>query len=298
MSKSINPVRWIGLLCVLSMLCGCATKQVGPQDGESPPAYWQDLPEVRPTDRPPISPKPAQPPKRGKKDLTLVKRAVTEKELRGFEQKDPDLHFERCLEILSRLNGKDREYIRDDIKHKRVLTIPKSFASYLDWSPLPATINGIGHLPKFILVVKDICFLGWYDRGKLIGDTYICIGKMPTWTKRGMYRIKEKDPSHMSTYPNAYGAPSLMPHAMRIYDRVWIHAGDVIGRNCSRGCINVPLYTSGKLYFWTDMGTPVLVIESLKDLGRDMSAVPTPPNPQPAKVVKPSAKKDSLKDIY
>ncbi|MEM5786636.1 MAG: L,D-transpeptidase [Syntrophobacteraceae bacterium] len=276
--------------------------------------YWEDLPEVRPVVRPPISPKLSASPPKTRKELGLVHRVVTEKELKAYEHRDPDLHFNRCIEILCRLNGKDKEYIRDDIKRKRALTIPRNFAAYKDWSPLPATITGTEKIPKFVLIVKDICFLGWYEKGRLVGDTYVCIGKMNTWTKRGMYRVKEKDPDHMSHYPNAYGEPARMPFAMRVYDRVWIHAGDVVGRNCSRGCINVPLFTSNKLYTWTQIGTPVLITESLKDLGRDvksgLSAGPasdtrtktdqrtgTPPKPSPEKPAKSEPRSNSIKDI-
>lgn len=256
------------------------------QQAENLPPYGEDIPEVRPVERSTPSRTKPQPRKTIQKEPAVVKRAITEKELRSLEQKDPELHFNRCIEILSRLNGKDREYIRSDIKRKRALTVPKDFVAYKNWSPLPTNIASTNHLPRFILIVKDICFLGWYERGKLAGDTYVCIGKMNTWTKRGFYRINDKDPQHMSTYPNAYGAPSLMPFALHIYDRVWIHAGDVTGRNCSHGCINVPLFTADKLYDWARVGTPVLITESLKNLARDVKLAMSskPKNAQPAAV--------------
>jgi lipoprotein-anchoring transpeptidase ErfK/SrfK len=204
------------------------------------------------------------------KDLAIVRRVITEKELRRLAEKDPNLEFYRCLEILSRLNKKDKEYIREDMKHKRPIAVPKNFSAYINWSPLPGSLTGTGRLPKLILVVKDIPFLGWYKNGKLVGDTYVCIGKMNTWTKRGIYRVNAKDRTHMSTYPNAYGTPSFMPWALHVYDRVWIHAGDVIGPNCSHGCINVPVAYADKLYNWADIGTAVVITESLRDLGRDI----------------------------
>lgn len=142
--------------------------------------------------------------------------------------------------------------------------------SYKDWSPLPEKITGARKFPKLILVVKDIPFLGWYQNGRLVGDTYVCIGRMNTWTKRGLFKVMGKDPSHMSTYPNAYGEPAFMPNALHIYDRVWIHTGDVIGPNCSHGCINVPIGHAQRLYDWANVGTAVLITESLKDLGRDI----------------------------
>jgi lipoprotein-anchoring transpeptidase ErfK/SrfK len=279
-----NPVLWTELLIVFLLLSGCAVKK--------PPVYLPpyDEAEDRPREQTAVTqPAEKQPPKKTKQDLAIVKRTITENELRKLEEKDPELDFYQCLAILSRLNLKDKEYIRADMKHKRLLKVPKDFSAYKEWSPLPRTITGIGKIPKFILIVKDIAFLGWYERGKLVNDTYVCVGKMRTWTKRGIYRVKDKDLNHMSDYPNAYGEPSIMPLALRIYDRVWIHAGDVIGPNCSHGCINVPLSHADKLYTWTEIGTVVMITESLKDLGSDMKAG-LPAIPQPAVPAKPVPK--------
>jgi hypothetical protein len=248
---------------------------VGNSPGEQTAAVAQ-VPEVRS-------------PVKAKKDLSVVRRTITEKELRKLQDKDPELDFYQCLAILSRLNLKDREYIRADIKHKRRMKVPKDFSAYKQWSPMPRAITGIGRIPKFILIVKDIAFLGWYEHGKLVNDTYVCVGKMSRWTRRGMYRVKDKDLNHMSDYPNAYGEPSLMPLAVRVYGRVWIHAGDVVGPNCSHGCINVPLSHAEKLYTWAEIGTVVMITQSLKNLGSDMKAE-LPALPQPGAPVKPVRK--------
>lgn len=309
MQKKFYSAHWIGLAIFFLLLSGCAVRQAEFQPGEdfptseAPPAPPPSEPPPRSTSSKPqrsTSSKPPRPAKKTPKDSPLVRRVVSEKELRGLERKDPDLHFQRCLEILAKINGKDREYIRYDIKKKRPLSVPRDFAQYKNWSPLPLALSGVDHFPKFILIVKDLCFLGWYERGRMTGDTYVCIGKMNTWTKRGVYRIDDKDIQHMSTYPNAYGNPSLMPFALHIYDRVWIHAGDVVGRNFSHGCINVPLFTAEKLYSWAEIGTPVLVTESLRDLGKDVQA--SFPQKQKPKAGGPPAKLDaqngSLKTLF
>ncbi|MHC1725820.1 MAG: L,D-transpeptidase [Syntrophobacteraceae bacterium] len=275
--------RGVSLFALL-LLSGCAVRPVPMQEAQylAPYEEEREAPAVRELGKSTPSPKQFRKPE--KKDLSTVHRRITEKELRQIEEKDPNLGFYRLLEILCRLNKKDKEYIREDMKHKKPLVVPKDFYSYRDWSPLPAHLTGVRQFPKFILVVKNIPFIGWYERGKLVGDTYICIGKQHTWTKRGMYRIKEKDSHHMSYYPNAHGDPSLMPHAMRVYDRVWIHTGDIIGPNCSHGCINVPLYHAEKLFSWTEIGTAVLITESLKDLGRDTKLGFTPDKKETAPV--------------
>jgi len=94
----------------------------------------------------------------------------------------------------------------------------------------------------------------------------------------------------MSTYPNAYGESAIMPDALHIYERVWIHTGDVIGPNCSHGCINVPIAYSEKLYDWADVGTAVLITESLKDLARDVKIAPLDKPPQQTTKMKAKGK--------
>ena len=171
------------------------------------------------------------------------------------------------MEILARLNLKDRTYIRQDMKSGKTLKVPYDFRAYISWTPLPNRIEEVEGAGKFILIVRDIPFIGWYSDGKLAGDTHVCVGKKRDWTKIGFYRALEKDVHHVSqSYKNAFGTPALMPYAIRIYGRVWIHGGDVTSGFCSHGCINLPLNAAEELFQWTDAGTPVLVVESLKDL--------------------------------
>ena len=278
MVRGLNPGLWIGTI-ILLLMSGCATTAVETEQiGVTQTEAEVIAPAPQPVAAPPRAPK--VPVKPVAKNFSTVRRVITEKELRRMEEKNPDMGFYRSLEILCRLNKKDKEYIRKDMKQKRPLIVPKDFASYKDWSPLPGTITDARKFSKLILVVKDIHFLGWYQNGRLVSDTYVCIGRMNTWTKRGLYRVTEKDPSHTSTYPNAYGEPSLMPSALHIYDRVWIHTGDVVGPNCSHGCINVPIAHADRLYDWAEVGTAVLITESLKDLGRDIKRVPVENQPQ------------------
>ncbi|MGA2404216.1 MAG: L,D-transpeptidase [Syntrophobacteraceae bacterium] len=289
MVRRLKPGLWIGAIALL-LMSGCATTPVDTEQIEFTPDETGVAPIAQ---QQAVAPHPPKAPvKPARKDFSTVRRVITEKEVRKLKEKDPALEFYRCIEILCRLNKKDKEYVREDMKLKRPLIVPKNFSSYNDWSPLPGNITGAARFPKLILVVKDINFLGWYQNGRLVSDTYVCIGKMNAWTKRGMYRVKEKDPSHISTYPNAYGYPAVMPNALHIYDRVWIHTGDVIGPNCSHGCINVPIAHAEKLYSWANVGTAVLITESLKNLGRDIKTAPLENRPQKA----PSAKVQGTED--
>jgi len=200
-------------------------------------------------------------------NLSWRERVITEKELSRLSEKDPDLTPSTALEILARLNTRARYYVADDIKNRQPLKVPNNFSAYKHWTPLPRYIPDIAALPKFILVVKDVPFLGWYIRGRLIGDSLICIGKSEGWTKDGIYKVQDKDADHISrSYTNAYGEPAPMPWALRIYEHVWIHAGDITGGYCSHGCLNLPLMAAQGLFNWANPGTPVMIVGSVRDV--------------------------------
>jgi len=60
---------------------------------------------------------------------------------------------------------------------------------------------------------------------------------------------------------------------IRVYERVWIHAGDVVGGFCSHGCINVPINSAEKLFYWADLKTPVLILDSLDRLEAELKKI-------------------------
>ncbi len=221
-----------------------------------------------------------------------TERKITKTEINRISASHVDLDHRTLMDILARLNARDRDYIEEDIEKGRKLKVPKDFRYYRNWTPLPRQISEVNHLPKFVLVVKSIPFIGWYERGHLLEDSYICIGKKGEWTKAGLYKILKKDENHVSaSYRNAYGQPALMPWALRIYGHVWIHAGDIEGPHCSHGCINLPIRPAARLFDWADTNTTVLVIESLKDLNKSLPRKPVKAAPDKnAPVKKPAIK--------
>ncbi|MFP5214050.1 MAG: L,D-transpeptidase [Acidobacteriota bacterium] len=252
-----RSVAWhvAGLVLICMMLAACGKRQVLVPSMEPPPP-----------------------------ETGWIERTVGEEDLKQAEAMDPDLTPAVCKQILARLNSVDKRYIAESMKKGKKLKVPRDFRAYKDWTPLPLRIDEVDDLDRFILVVKDIPFLGWYANGKLIDDTQICIGKKPTWTKAGLYQVTQKDIDHISSsYQNAYGTPALMPFALQIYGRVWIHGGDVIGGYCSHGCINLPLDPSQKLFEWAECGTTVLIVESIGNMGQMLKkhekalALSTPP---------------------
>lgn len=196
-----------------------------------------------------------------------TERTITNKELSKWQQQDRDLTLNRCYQILARLNVRAHYRIPEDIKEGKPLKVPNDFIEYKNWSPLPTYVDEANKLHKFVLIVKDIPFLGWYEKGVLVDDTYICVGKKWDWTRPGSYKVLTKDADHYSqSYPDASGNPAPMPWALRIYGHVWIHAGDVVGGYCSHGCINLPLDPAIQLFHWAKLGTTVVVLDSLAEL--------------------------------
>ncbi len=197
-------------------------------------------------------------------DRSWTERVISERELLDLERSDPSLDLNTCREILSRLNAKESFYIREDIRQGRKLKVPKDFNTYMDWTPLPARLPERLCVPKLILVVKDIAFVGWYESGVLVGDSQACTGASGQDTVAGSYRVVEKDAVHTSSsYPNDFGAPAWMPFSLRIYEAVWIHAGNVFGARCSHGCVILPIEKAEALFRWAEAGTPVLIVEKL-----------------------------------
>jgi hypothetical protein len=228
-------LSWLVFLCILAWGCGPKRAAMAPQ--------------------PPV------------RDTGYTERTLTTDELRRLTEQDPALTADAYLEILARLNRKDRFYVQQDLKNRKALKVPNDFRAHLGLTPLPSQLPCLAGTRKFILVVKDLAFLGWYEHGRLVTDTHVCIGKKREWTKSGLHRVIDKDIHHVSSkYRSAYGYPSFMPYALRIYGHVWIHGGDVTGGNCSHGCINLPLDAAEKLYSWANPGTIVVIVESLEDM--------------------------------
>jgi hypothetical protein len=215
---------------------------------------------------------------KGQPSLAVKQRIITEDEINKLTQQNPKLTLYVCQEILSRLNKKDRLYISEDMKEKHPLIVPVDFSAYLSWSPLPKTLPGGGDIPKLILVSKDIPFTGWYEYGRMKGDSLTCVGKQWGWTESGLYKVLDKaEDKYSNLYKNAYGEPAWMPYALRIYGAVWIHAGDVIGPYCSHGCINLSPRKAEELYHWANIDSPVVVVDALSDLNRFLSKLYFPP---------------------
>ncbi|MHC1742676.1 MAG: L,D-transpeptidase [Syntrophobacteraceae bacterium] len=251
----------LGLWAVLAFACGCASPQptVEPVFGnivqreEAPPAVVK---------KPSAAPKKAASSNPG-----WTERVLTLEELDRLGSEDPELSPSVGTHLLARLNVIAPYYVADAVREGQPLKVPNDFSAFKHWTPLPRTLHEVASVPKLIVIIKDLPFVGWYQNGRLVGDTYACIGKINSWTKSGVYRVLEKDIDHISrSYTNAYGLPAPMPWALRIYGHVWIHAGDITKGYCSHGCINLPVPIAPKLFEWATVQTPVVIVETMNEL--------------------------------
>lgn len=251
---------WWGMAGFLSMICGCATT-VEPVPSHLAAPTDVPLPSVHAVQ--PAA--PAEPVKSCETGWT--QRVITEDELADLYLNDQQLTPDEVKRILARLNIRDQCHIGEDIRRHRPMKVPNDFRSYKDWSPLPTWKAELKRWPKSILVVKDLFYLGWYEQGQQIGNTMACLGMRGQETQTGVFPVLEKDPDHYSkSYKNSYGKEAWMPWALRIYEAVWIHAGDITDKFCSHGCVTLPLEEAESLFRWADAGTPVIIVESLEDV--------------------------------
>lgn len=236
---------------VLILTAGCTFEPLRrPSPSPSVGIQTNVLPQIRPQQSPVV-------------DTGWTERTISDDELYRLSDEDPELTPVRCREILARLNGKASYLVSEDIGKGRRLKVPNDFRAFKEWTPMPDSISKLTDLPRCIVILKDIPFLGWYEWGKLVGDSHVCLGREGQETSSGRFRVEQKDADHYSrSYQNAYGEPAWMPWALRIYDHVWIHAGDVTGPFCSPGCVVLPLGKAQELFMWADLGTPVLILDS------------------------------------
>jgi hypothetical protein len=109
-----------------------------------------------------------------------------------------------------------------------------------------------------VVIVVDLAkqLMEVYRNGELIGRSTVGAGKDPHPTPTGIFTILEKQPTHHST---KYHEAS-MPFMERLtWDGVAIHAGNVLGKPDSHGCIHIPMAFAKKLYSVTAPGATVLV---------------------------------------
>jgi hypothetical protein len=158
------------------------------------------------------------------------------------------------------------------------------------WQPQAAPSG-----PVVLIVDLGAQTMQVFRNGELIGRSTIGagIGKHPTPT--GIFTILEKKPTHHST---KYHEAS-MPFMQRLtWDGVAIHAGNVLGRPDSHGCVHVPMKFAKHLYDVTARGATVLITSGAATSAPDNGVtVSTNAAPQPDSSVSESANTNAAAPI-
>ena len=99
-----------------------------------------------------------------------------------------------------------------------------------------------------------------YEDGRLMFSGWISTGKPGHRTPTGHFRVLEKDIDHVSSrYPEPHGGAE-MHYMLRVTGYgVAMHLGYVPNYPASHGCIRLENGFAQKMYYWADVGTPILI---------------------------------------
>jgi hypothetical protein len=99
-----------------------------------------------------------------------------------------------------------------------------------------------------------------YEDGRLLFSGWISTGKPGHRTPTGRFRVLEKDIDHVSSrYPEPNGGAE-MHYMLRVNGYgVAMHLGYVPNYPASHGCIRMENGFAQKMYYWADVGTPILI---------------------------------------
>ena len=131
----------------------------------------------------------------------------------------------------------------------------------------------------------------FYKGAQIVGVSAVSTGREGYDTPPGEFRIKEKDPKHVSSLYGAYvgqsgqvvmknveaggdprprgtifrGAP--MPYFLRIHGGIGMHAGYLPGYPASHGCIRLPEKMAAQFFNNAAVGTPVEIRATGEEAG-------------------------------
>jgi lipoprotein-anchoring transpeptidase ErfK/SrfK len=168
---------------------------------------------------------------------------------------------------------------------------------------LAVALVGFGLAPKsfaqrtevVINLTQQTAYL--VENGRVALISPIASGKEGWGTPTGRHRIINKDPNHTSAdfglVVDAYGGivnpnatprshvprgchymPAPMPDYMRFGRYFGMHAGYLPGYPASHGCVRMPPDLAAEFFARVQVGTPVVVIGSARDVTRVRRAIP------------------------
>ncbi|MBD3282107.1 MAG: L,D-transpeptidase family protein [Candidatus Portnoybacteria bacterium] len=140
-------------------------------------------------------------------------------------------------------------------------------------SLLSSILNEEKETPKLILVIIDEQIMMGYEYGKLkfsysissgveegLSPDHVLNDLGDCSTPRGRFSVFYKSEYHISSI---YGDP--MPWMLAFTRRGHcIHGGELPGYPASHGCVRLAGENAERVFYWADIGTVVLIVDSLK----------------------------------
>jgi len=99
-----------------------------------------------------------------------------------------------------------------------------------------------------------------YENGRLVFSGWVSTGRPGHRTPTGYFRVLEKDIDHVSSkYPRPNGG-AKMYYMLRLTNYgIAMHLGYVPNYPASHGCIRMQNGFAQKMYYWANVGTPVII---------------------------------------
>lgn len=157
------------------------------------------------------------------------------------------------------------------IRVKTSLVIPDTMLqSFMNYTPFPASIDGLINVPKFITVNQRIQLFAIYENGKLIRTGPVSSGRKSKPTPNGLFYTNYKARKKISTIDGSW----VMPWYFNILNKagVALHQFTLPGYPASHSCIRMYEEDAKFIYNWADQwqlsedgntiikkGTPVLL---------------------------------------
>lgn len=113
---------------------------------------------------------------------------------------------------------------------------------------------------KYIEINLSRQSLKYFEGGRKIDEFLISSGRGGWKTPTGIFRIQRKTLSELMAGPGYY-LPGV-PYVMGFWGSYTIHGTywhNNFGHPMSHGCINAPTPKAQKLYYWANIGTPVII---------------------------------------
>lgn len=181
-------------------------------------------------------------------------------------------------QILSRYGSYGEEIIlalnridKSKLKSRDTIFVPDTLVkNFLYYSPFPIKLDGMGAVPKLIVISQRIQAFGAYEFGNLVRWGPVSTGKAETPTKNGLFHTNWKAKETTSTFNDEWD----LKWSFNIdnFDGISLHQYELPGFPASHSCARMRAEDAEWIYYWAEQwivtkdeerilayGTPVII---------------------------------------